>query len=130
MSSISSSAKPTVRTGRSYWLAISAIYGISLGFMAVADRVWLWAVLPGFVLGLVVLARLYGQLQAWVQGRSVPAWIGILAFILGVAATQIHASGLAIWLGPIFAAAALGALFVLLDRFGKFDDHGSSHDPS
>jgi hypothetical protein len=77
--------------------------------------------LPLFVLALFIQARLFGQVETWVNARSMPAWIGALAFIFGVAAFQVHGSDAAPWLGTLLSLLGFAAMLTLLNRFGRFD---------
>lgn len=94
---------------------------MALETAALAESAWLWLFLPLFVLALYILARLFGQVEAWVRGRSMPAWMGALAFIFGVAAFQIHGTSSAPWLGTLLSLLGFAMMLTLLNRFGRFN---------
>lgn len=110
-------------TPRRYWAELS------LGF---AVMVYVFAVMPGILWTAVLLADLvaaafvhalyYRQIGRHIQGRFATAtpgmgFVGIPFFAAGLV---LRGSPVAYWAGPILGLAGFTAMFLFLNRFGKF----------
>ncbi|WP_336852494.1 hypothetical protein [Sinomonas albida] len=103
-----------------YWLALSAIFGLALEVAVFAERAWLWLFVSVFALALYGLARHFGQVDAWVRGRSMPGWLSGLTFMFGLAAFQLHGNEAAGWIGTGLSVLGFAVMLALLNRFGTF----------
>ena len=103
-----------------YWLSLSAIFGLALEVAVFAQGAWFWLFVPAFALALYWLARHFGQVDAWVRGRSMPGWLSGLTFMFGLAAFQLRGNEATGWLGTAFSVLGFSVMLALLNRFGTF----------
>ena len=121
-SEITSPLSPAEPRASRYWLALSTLFGLALEVAALADRAWLWLFVPVFALALYILARLFGQVEAWIRGRSMPGWLSALIFVFGLAAFQLRGNAMTPWLGTGLSVLGFAVILTLLNRYGKFQE--------
>lgn len=109
---------------RNYWLALAAMYGLTVSVVAMAD--WPWTLLMGGALTLFALLHTirYGQMGRRIQGTLATAnpSVGTVAGVFGGAAILIHGTSIAIWGGTVLGAVTFLAMYLYLQRFGRFHD--------
>ena len=107
---------------RNYWLALAAVYGLTLSVVAMAD--WPWPIFMGgaFILFAVLHGLRYGQVGRKIQGKLATAnpGVGIVGGTFGAAALLIHGTPFAIWAGPVLGGVTFFAMYFYLHRFGRF----------
>lgn len=109
-------------TIRNYWLALAAMYGLTLSVVAMAD--WPWPLIMGaaFVLFAVLQGIRYRQIGRDIQGKLATAspGVGIVGGIFGAGALLIHGTPVALWSGPLLGVVTFVAMYLYLHRFGRF----------
>lgn len=108
---------------RNYWLALAAMYGLTLNVIVMAA--WPWPLLMGgaFIFFAVIHGVRYRQVGRKVQVRLATAnpSVGIIGGILGAAAILIRGTAVAIWGGPVLGVLTFVAMYLYLRRFGRFN---------
>jgi hypothetical protein len=107
---------------RNYWLALSALFGVTVSVVAMTDPPWSVAMVAAFVLFVVLQSIHYGQVGRNIQGKLATAnpGVGILGAVFGGAAVLIHGSPIALWAGPALGLVTFLAMYLFLQRFGRF----------
>lgn len=109
-------------TVRNYWLALAAMYGLTLSVVAMAE--WPWPLIVGaaFILFGVLHGRRYRQVGRNVQGKLATAspGAGTVGGIFGAAAILLHGTPVAIWAGPLLGLLTFIGMYLYLYRFGRF----------
>lgn len=117
-------------TVRNYWLALAAMYGLTLSVVAMAE--WPWPLIMGaaFILFGVLHGLRYRQVGRNVQGKLATAspGVGVVGGIFGAAAILIHGNPVAIWAGPLLGLVTFLGMYLYLHRFGRF--YGGSSEPA
>ena len=107
---------------RNYWLALAAMYGLTLSVVAMAH--WPWPLIMGaaFILFGVLHGLRYRQVSRNVQGKLATAspGVGVVGGIFGAAAILISGTPLAIWAGPLLGVVTFLGMYLYLHRFGRF----------
>jgi hypothetical protein len=107
---------------RNYWLALAAMYGLTLSVVAMAH--WPWPLIMGaaFILFGVLHGLRYRQVGRNVQGKLATAspGVGVVGGIFGAAAILISGTPLAIWAGPLLGVVTFLGMYLYLHRFGRF----------
>jgi len=114
--------KITTTTVRNYWLALAAMYGLTLSVVAMAE--WPWPLIMGaaFILFGVLHGLRYRQVGRTVQGKLATAspGVGVVGGIFGAAAILIHGTPVALWAGPLLGLVTFLGMYLYLHRFGRF----------
>ena len=64
-------------TARSYWLPLSAIFGVTMGVVAMTDPPWSVIVVAAFILFVVVQGIHHSQIRREIQGKLPTASPGV-----------------------------------------------------
>ncbi|WP_314194747.1 hypothetical protein [uncultured Arthrobacter sp.] len=109
-------------TVRNYWLALAAMYGLTLSVVAMAD--WPWPLFMGgaFILFAILHSIRYRQVGQKVEGKLATAspGVGVVGGIFGAAAVLIHGTPVAIWAGPLLGVITFLGMYLYLHRYGRF----------
>ena len=107
---------------RNYWLALAAMYGLTLSVVAMAH--WPWPLIMGaaFILFGVLHGLRYRQVGRNVQGKLATAspGVGVVGGIFGAAAILLSGTPIAIWAGPLLGVVTFLGMYLYLHRFGRF----------
>ena len=104
------------RKGR---LATSAMFGLTLAVVAMADRPWPLIIGAVFIL-FMLLKGLRRQRNGSHEERLPPApGAGLLGVTFGAAALVIHGTAGALWAGPALGVAAFASTYAYLRRLGN-----------
>ncbi|XAS72810.1 hypothetical protein VUN82_02800 [Micrococcaceae bacterium Sec5.1] len=116
----------TDSTVRNYWLALSGLFGITISVVAMTDPPWSLIMVAAFILFAVLQAIRYRQLGRDIQGKLATAnpGAGIVAAVFGGAAVLIHGTPIAFWAGPLLGLLTFAAMYVFLQRYGRFHKDG------
>lgn len=114
-------------TKRRYWLALSALFAVTVSVVAMTDPPWSVAMVAALVLLAVLQGIHYKQIGRHIQGNFATAnlGVGILGAAFGGAAVLIHGSPVAPWAGPVLGLVTFVGMNLFLRRFGRFH-----HSPS
>lgn len=112
----------TNSTARNYWLALTALFGVTVSVVAMADLPWSLIMVAAFLLFAVLQGVHYRQLGRDIQGRMATAnpGVGILGAVFGGAAVLIHGTPIALWAGPVLGLVTFVGMYLFLTRFGRF----------
>lgn len=107
---------------RNYWMALAAMFGLTLSVVAMADLPWSIIMGAAFILFAVLHGIRYRQVGRKVQGKLATAnpSVGIVGGTFGAAAILIHGTAFAIWAGPLLGVVTFLAIYLYLLRFGRF----------
>lgn len=107
---------------RNYWLGLAAMYGLTLGVVAVAEMPWPLMMGGAFILFAVLHSIRYRQLGRKIQGKLATAspGVGVVGAVFGAAAVIIHGTPIALWAGPLLGIISFLGMYLYLHRFGGF----------
>lgn len=107
---------------KNYWLALAAMYGLTLSVVAVAEMPWPLIMGGAFILFAVLHSIRYRQLSRRIQGKLATAspGVGVVGAVFGAAAVLIHGTPIALWAGPLLGVIAFLGMYLYLQRFGRF----------
>ena len=111
---------PVDLTARSYWLPLSAIFGVTISVVAMTDPPWSVIMVAAFILFVVVQGIHYRRLRREVQGKAATAGpgVGILGAVFGGAAVLLHGTSIATWAGPVLGLVTFAGTYLYLRRLG------------
>jgi hypothetical protein len=109
-------------TARNYWLALSALFGVTVSVVAMTDPPWSVAMVAAFVLFVVLQSIHYRQVGRNIQGKLATAnpGVGIIGAVFGGGAVLIHGSPIKLWAGPALGFVTFLGMYLFLQRFGRF----------
>ncbi|WP_162943602.1 hypothetical protein [Arthrobacter celericrescens] len=112
----------TSPTARSYWLPLSALFGVTISVVAMTDPPWSVIMVAAFLLFAVMQSIHYRQISREIQGSfaSASPGVGILGAVFGGAAVLIHGTPIALWAGPVLGLITFAGTYGYLLRFGRF----------
>ena len=107
---------------RNYWLALAAMYGLTLSVVAVAEMPWPLIMGSAFILFAVLHSIRYRQVGRKIQGKLATAspGVGVVGAVFGAAAVLIHGTPIAFWAGPLLGAVVFLGMYLYLQRFARF----------
>ncbi|UVJ39669.1 hypothetical protein [Arthrobacter sp. CJ23] len=117
----------TTTIARNYWLGLAAMYGLTLSVVAMAAPPWSLVMVASFVLFAVLQGIRYRQIARNIQGKLATAspGVGVVGGLFGVGAILIHGTAVAMWAGPLLGLVTFIAMYLYLQRFGRFHEDSS-----
>jgi hypothetical protein len=109
-------------TIRNYWLALAAMYGLTVSVVAMADGPWPLVMVASFILFTILQGLAYRQIGRNVQGKLATAspGVGVVGGVFGAAAILIHGTAVAMWAGPLLGLVTFIGMYLYVRRFGRF----------
>lgn len=109
-----------------YWLALTAMFGLTVSVVAMAAWPWPLIMVASFLLFAVMQAVRYRQLGRQIQGKLATANPGgaALAGTFGLGAILLQGTPIALWAGPVLGLGTFVGMYLYLRKFGRF--HGES----
>ncbi|GAB2732766.1 hypothetical protein GCM10027038_33980 [Arthrobacter bambusae] len=119
----------TDSTVRNYWLALSALFGVTVSVVSMTDPPWSLIMVAAFILFAVLQAIHYRQLGREIQGKLATAnpGAGVVAAVFGGAAVLIHGTPIALWAGPVLGLVTFVGMYLFLHRYGRFHKGATSN---
>ncbi len=115
---------PRFRSANSYWMGLSAAYGIVASLLCVAElsQPWLLVIFGALLLFVLAQGMLYGQLARAIAYEVDPkkGTAGAIMTIFPLGTYLIRGSEIALWAGPLYGLAAFAGSFVVLKKHGYF----------
>ncbi|MFE4194762.1 hypothetical protein ACFRJ9_02760 [Paenarthrobacter sp. NPDC056912] len=105
-----------------YWLALAAMYGLTVSVVAMAAWPWPLIMVAAFLLFAFMQAAYYRQLGGKIQGRLATANPGVaaLAGTFGFGAILLQGAPIALWAGPVLGLGTFVGMYLYLRKFGRF----------
>lgn len=105
-----------------YWLALAAMYGLTVSVVAMAAWPWPLIMVAAFLLFAFMQAAYYRQLGGKIQGKLATANPGVAAVAgtFGLGAILIQGSPIALWAGPVLGLVTFVGTYLYLRKFGRF----------
>ncbi|MFI2564140.1 hypothetical protein [Paenarthrobacter sp. NPDC018779] len=115
---------PRLKSERSYWLGLSAAYGVALALLTMTDLPWPGSlpIFAALVVFIVVQGLLYGQFDKAVLYEVDPrkGTAGALLTFFPLGTYLIRGSEIALWAGPLYGLIASAGSYAILKKYGYF----------
>lgn len=104
---------------QSYWLPLSALFGVTISVVAMTDPPWSVIMVAAFILFVVVQGVHYRRLRREVPGKPATEGpgVGILGAVFGGTAVLIHGTSVAPWAGPALGLVTFAGTYLYFRRF-------------